>query len=102
MLTYMSFLGGPNIGDVKPRSSIAEARNHLGADGLARSPDHPPRLRPGVLAVAQHLHAVHEYVADAHGVLMRTFVRRPCGDALRIEDHDVREVAGSQQAAMVD
>ena len=48
-----------------------------------------PRLRAGVLAVLQHLHAVDEHVAHAGRVLLRMVERRVVDDRRRIEDHDV-------------
>src|SRR5262245_64901866 len=61
-----------------------------------------PRLRPrpahhaawrraGVLAILQHLPAVHPHMADANRVLMRLLVGRPVRNRLRIEDDNVGE-----------
>src|SRR5690606_12675206 len=46
---------------------------------------HLPGQRARVLAVAQHLHPVHEHVADAGGVLLRCVIGRVVRDRRRVE-----------------
>src|SRR6185295_16611025 len=58
------------------------------------------RRRASVLAVAQHLHAVHEHLFDTTADLVRLFWRREVDDSFVIEHHDVGEHALPQQAAI--
>ena len=51
------------------------------------------------LALVEDDLAVHDHLLDAFGVLERVFVCRAVCDAIRIEDRDVREHAGLDQAA---
>ena len=68
----------------------------------SRPSDDAARRGAGVLAVAEHLHAVDEDVHHARGVLMRRFERGVILDGRRVEDGDVGEVAGRQSAALAD
>src|SRR5437868_4940015 len=52
------------------------------------------------LAVAQHRGPVDDDVADALGEVVRVFVRGDVADGPRIEDDDVRLLAGGEDAAV--
>src|ERR1019366_9478779 len=64
--------------------------------------DHAPRLLTGVLAVFQHLSAVHPHVLHAGRILVRLLVRRSIRDRLRIERNDVGEETRRQFSALLD
>src|ERR1051325_11904178 len=58
---------------------------------------HAARLGASMLAILQHLHAIHEYVLHASRILMRLL---ECGVVLNargVEHHDVRIIAGLEQ-----
>src|SRR5437764_2041377 len=61
---------------------------------------HAPGQLPGDLAVAQHRGPVDDDVADALGEVVRVFVRGDVADGPRIEDDDVRLLAGGEDAAV--
>src|SRR5690349_16640843 len=55
-----------------------------------------------MLAVLQHLNAVHKHVADADRELMRLFECRFVGDRVWIEDDDVGKVSRLEISAMIE
>src|SRR5262249_39113752 len=63
---------------------------------LAFVPEHAAGEGVGGLALADRRLTVDEQVADAGGVLVRLVVRRLVAELLRVEDHDVGEVAAFQ------
>src|SRR5690242_4811692 len=68
--------------------------------GGARAPYHPAGPGAGVTAAGDRADAVHEYGVDAVGEPVRIRERRPVGDTRGIEQHDVRERAGPDDAAI--
>ena len=65
----------------------------------ARDPTARDRLRAGVLAVLQHLHAVDETCANADRVCVGLLERGRVRDRRWIEDDDVGELAGLELTA---
>lgn len=53
-----------------------------------------------MLPIADHTRAVDPYLTDAMRKLMRLLERRAICNGLRIEDHDIGEVAGEEQSAL--
>jgi dienelactone hydrolase len=109
-LTAMGTDGPVTIRNMATRV-LAFLQQHLNAAGgngqalsaafLAWSVDHASGCRAGVLAVLQHLGAVHEDVHHPGRVLMGLLERRMILHCGRVEDDDVREVAGSETAALL-
>src|ERR1035438_9264138 len=64
--------------------------------------DDLPRLRAGMLAVFQDVHAIDEYIAHARRILMRLLECRVVLNGGGIEDHDIGEVARPERAAAVE
>ena len=60
---------------------------------LPRSPERPAGCCSRVLTIFQDLHAVNEDVSHPDCILVRVFKRRPIGNGLRIEYHDIGEHA---------
>src|ERR1051326_1621536 len=69
---------------------------------LARSIERFPWFRARVLAVFQDLNAVDENIVDAHGELMRIFIRRAVSDRVGIENYHVRKHSWFEKASMIE
>src|SRR4029450_5975396 len=67
-----------------------------------RTPQRTPRSGARVLAVFEHLHAIHENVLRANRVLMRLLERGAIGNRRRIEYDDIREHSLFNETAMIE
>src|SRR5947207_3395308 len=69
---------------------------------LTRTPQRAARLGAGVLAVFNDLHAIHEHMFHANGVLMRFLECSAIRNRRGIEDNDVGEHAFFNETAMIE
>ena len=72
-----------------------------GLTSLTRSPKGASRIRTGVLAVLQDLHAIYENMFHPDRVLMRLRKSRAIGNRRRIEHNDIGKHAFLEKAAMI-
>src|SRR5439155_2969811 len=80
-----------------PRAGATAAASRAGPRPSAHG---PTAGSAGGLAMTQRLHSVHPHLIDAGSQLLRTLVGRVILNGLRIEHHDVREIARLQHAAV--
>src|SRR5215204_7270965 len=64
------------VAAVKPPRRSIDRVDGVATSPRARAPEHPPRCRARVLAIAPHLHAVHEHLLHPSADLMRLVRRR--------------------------
>src|SRR5207302_5546514 len=69
---------------------------------LPRPPERAAGFRSGVLAVFQHLHAIHEDMLHPDGVLVRFLERGAVRDDGRIENNHVGEHSFFHESTMVE
>ena len=82
------------------RHAARQGVQALVASPVARPLDEPARRRAGMLAVAQHQHAVDQHMDHPDRILLGFSEGRAVGDLGGIEYGDVGEVAGLQRAAV--
>ena len=63
---------------------------------------HSSRQRAGVLAVAEHLLAIHKHMLHAGRVMMRLLVGRVILNGCWIEDYNVRKIIRLEPASLGD
>src|SRR5258708_14255552 len=81
-----------------PMPITMRSNSSISAD-LPRPPHRAPGLGALVLAVLEHLHAVHEDVLHANRIRMRLLVGGGVGDRRGIEDRQIGVHAGLHEAA---
>src|SRR5918993_1459752 len=71
------------------------------ASWLSRgSIERPARASAGQAFRVEHVHAIHDDVLDADGILMRLLVRRRVADGRGIEDDEIRKELLADAAAI--